>query len=201
MTTFRAVGIPVNNNSLHQFTCDWESLSLNGEGVMVCIDSDDDNLFEEVSNSDSELTVKEFMFPAKAIFTFNAFWEGVNYPVIMFSSNSSITDFNFNQPQKQIRFELSGETGSSGYCNITIPKNLLKGEPWALKLNGTSCNFQSTSNETHSFIYFTCTFASTLEVVIQGTWVIPEFPSAAIVPLFMILTMFAVVFAKKKQKN
>ena len=85
-----------------------------------------------------------------------------------------------------------------GYCNITIPKSLLKGEPWTVKLNGTIWEFQANDNTTHSFIYFTYTHASTYEVIIEGTWGIPEFPSAIILPLFMILTMLAIIFTKKK---
>jgi hypothetical protein len=41
---------------------------------------------------------------------------------------------------------------------------------------------------------------STYEVTIQGTWVIPEFPSAIILPLFMLTTLIAIVLPRRKGK-
>jgi parallel beta-helix repeat protein len=200
VTVFTATDISTSPNATHQYIIDWAALSAGEEGVTVMVDSDGDDLFEKTLTSDSELTDKEFMFPMRAIFTFDAFWEDVNYPVILSSSNSTITNFIFNQPSKQISFEVSGEKGNSGYCNVTIPKTLLRGEPWAVRVNGTDWNFTSSGNETHSFLYFTYTHGSTLQVVIQGTWVIPEFPSTMILPLFMLTTLIATVLLKKKRR-
>jgi len=201
LTVFEAEQIPISNNSLHQYTCNWDTLSLNAEGVIVQVDSEGDGFFEKTFASGSKLTYKEFMFPAKATFTFNAFWEGFNYPVIVSSSNSTIADFNFYQSLKQISFKVSGETGTSGYCNVTIPKNLLKGEPWTVRLNGTDWTFTPTQNETHSCIYFTYTHSSTYEVTIQGTWVIPEFPSTLILAIFMLTTLITTIILKTKRKR
>jgi len=200
LTVFEAEQIPISNNSLHQYTCNWDTLSLNAEGVTVQVDSDGDGFFEKTFVSDSKLTYKEFMFPTKATFTFNALWEGVNYPIIVSSSNSTIADFNFYQSLKQISFKVSGETGTSGYCNVTIPKNLLKGEPWTVRLNGTDWTFTATQNETHSFLYFTYTHSSTYEVTIQGTWAIPEFPSTTILLTFVLNTLTAIILLRKKRK-
>jgi len=128
--------------------------------------------------------------------TFNAVWESVNYPVVV-SSNSTVAQLNFNQSLAQISFEVSGETGIIGYCNVTIPKDLLKG-PWTVEVDGVTWSFTPSNNATHSFIYFTYTHASTLQVTIRGTWVIPEFPTPIITLLFIAFTMLAVAFTKKK---
>jgi hypothetical protein len=200
LTLFEAEQIPISNNSLHQYACDWDTLSLNREGVMVWEDSDGDTLFEKTFTSDSKLTTEEFMFPAKATFTFNAFWEDVNYQVVFSSGNSTISAFNFYQSLKQIYFEVSGLTGMSGYCNVTIPKNLLKGEPWTVRLNGTNWTFTATQNETHSFIYFTYTHSSTYEVIMQGTWAIPEFSPNVLLLLLVAFTALNVIFARRKLK-
>jgi len=133
-------------------------------------------------------------------FTFNATWEGVNYPVCVFT-NSTVIDFSFDQPSATLSFTIGGESGMQGYCNVTIPKTLLKGEPWTLKLNGTDWSYIATRNTTHSFIYFTFTHGSTYEVTIQGTWVIPEFPSRIILALFMLTTLFATAVLKTKRKR
>jgi hypothetical protein len=132
--------------------------------------------------------------------TFNAVWDSVNYPVVI-SSNSTVASFIFNQSLMQTSFEVSSETGTKGYCNITIPKNLLKGEPWTVKINGVDWNFTPSGNATHSFIYFTYTHASTFQVAIQGTSVIPEFPSMLILPAFMLVALMALAICKRKRPD
>jgi hypothetical protein len=123
--------------------------------------------------------------------------DGYAFNVTM-TSNSTISNFNFSEALKQISFNVTAPADKAGYCNVTIPQDLLKGEPWTILLNGTdyttSCSI--TGNTTHTFIYvpYTC---STNTIQIKGTWVVPEFPSAVILPLLMILTMLAVSFAKK----
>ena len=54
---------------------------------------------------------------------------------------------------------------------------------------------------THTFLYFTYTHESPLQVTIEGTWVVPEFPPAIILPLLMILSLITVVFVKLKEKK
>ncbi len=133
------------------------------------------------------------MWPA--VFTIE---NGYSFEVAMIS-NSSISNFDFNETLKQISFNVTGPPYSKGYCNVTIPKDLLQGNPWTILLNNTDCTSlcDITGNDTHTFIYipYAC---STNAIKIKGTLVIPEFPSALILPLFMILTMLAVSFTEKK---
>ncbi|MEM2293155.1 MAG: NosD domain-containing protein [Nitrososphaerota archaeon] len=133
-------------------------------------------------------------------FMFNATYDGVNYPVTIFT-NSTIMNFAFHQPLKQISFLVYGETGATGYCNITIPKALLQGEPWTVKLNGTSCSFTLTENQTHSFIYIAYTFNSAYEITIEGTWVIPEFHDFTIIQPLMLITFTLIILSKRKTKK
>ncbi|MEM2704254.1 MAG: NosD domain-containing protein [Candidatus Bathyarchaeia archaeon] len=117
---------------------------------------------------------------------------------IHIESNSTITGFYFDHNQKIIRFNVEGFSETVGFCNVTIPKNLLKGEPWAVTLNGTNWDFILTENETHNFLYITYTHTSTYEIVIQGTWVIPEFSPNLIIPLFVILSVTVLLLKKKR---
>jgi hypothetical protein len=126
-------------------------------------------------------------------------WEGVDY-LISIPSNSTVSNFAFNHSLKQISFIILGETYTSGYCNVTIPKNLLKGEPWTVRFNGTDWNFILSENATHSFIYFTYTHASTYKVIIQGTWVIPEFSPNVLLLLLAAFTTLSLIFARRKLK-
>lgn len=61
--TFTAIDIPTSANMIHQYTINWNTLSIGGEGVTVRIDSDGDGTFERTITSDSELTHDEFVLP------------------------------------------------------------------------------------------------------------------------------------------
>ncbi|MEM2738450.1 MAG: CARDB domain-containing protein [Candidatus Bathyarchaeia archaeon] len=135
--------------------------------------------------------------------------ETKDYPITIYEqefhvsiqSNSTITDFNFYQNEKAIKFYTSGISNAVSFINVSIPKMMLKGEPWTVMLNGTSWDFTLTQNETHSFIHFTYTQASTYEITIQGTWVIPEYPSTLILASFLLITLIVTILRKTKRKT
>jgi len=132
--------------------------------------------------------------------TFDVFLDDIHYPVSILS-NSTVSNFNFNQTEMQISFNVTGDTGTAGYCNVTLPKSLLTGSPWKIKIDNTTVTDFEKTNNTHIFLYFTYTHEKPLQVTIEGTWVIPEFPSAIILPLFMSLSLITVVFIKHKKKK
>ena len=119
------------------------------------------------------------------------------------SSNSTIGNFRFDQSKKQTNFEVSGESGTVGYCNVTIRQILLNATEaeWVILINDTPAITDPiiASNGTHTFIYFTYTLASTNYIVIQGTSAIPEFASILILPAFMLATLAVVLVWKKKR--
>lgn len=120
-------------------------------------------------------------------------WNGYAFNVTMMS-NSTISDFNFSRADMEISFNVTGPAGKAGYCNVTVPKDLLRDSPWTILLNGTDwtslCTI--TENATHTFIYIP--YAHSINTIqITGTWVVPEFPSFLILPLFMGATLLAVV--------
>jgi len=119
--------------------------------------------------------------------------ESTAYPVTLLS-NSTISEFRFMQTSKKITFTLRGPSDTFGYCNVTIPKNLLSDNPWKIMLGGTDITYQAimTENQTHTSIYFTYTH-SNYNVQIIGTWVIPEFPSPIILSLFIITTLLIII--------
>jgi len=107
--------------------------------------------------------------------------------------NSSISDFQYNGTV--ICFNVTGETDTTGFCRICIPKALMN-ETYKVFVNGTEvqCNLLPCSNTTHSYLYFTYNH-STQEVII-----IPEFPSFLILPLFMATTLLAVIVILRKHR-
>jgi hypothetical protein len=92
----------------------------------------------------------------------------LSYPVF-FRSNSLITNWQFREPQEDLAFRVQGlEDTPTGFTNLTIPKSLLVPiEKDPVLLDGTPIPSQTTSNLTHSFVYFRYSH-STHEIVIRG---------------------------------
>ncbi|MDH7477683.1 MAG: NosD domain-containing protein [Candidatus Bathyarchaeota archaeon] len=116
-------------------------------------------------------------------------------------SNSSISEFQFNTADKKLSFNVTGPTGTGGFCDVTIPENLLWGT-FSLFINGIplteGVNYTKTYNGTHYTFQITYTHSQHI-IEIIGTEVIPEFPSAIIIPLLMALTMLALVVAERRR--
>lgn len=68
-------------------------------------------------------------------------------------SNSTIASFNFSLPLMQVSFNVTGPPGTSGFCNITIPINLLSGV-FMVRIDGAPIDYILTRNATHVSIYF-----------------------------------------------
>ena len=133
--------------------------------------------------------------------TFDVVLDDIHYPVSILS-NSTVSNFEFNKTEMQISFNVTGESGTTGYCNVTILKSLLRGSPWKIQIDNTTiASFDEKTNDTHTFLYFTYTLESPLQVTIEGTWVVPEFPLIMILLLFMILSLITVVFVKLKKEK
>jgi hypothetical protein len=134
---------------------------------------------------------------------FQILYEGETY-VIPMTTNSHISNLQFTASLKQIMFNVTGETGTMGYCNVTIPKTLLKAEPlsaWEVFLDDyLQLPHVATENGTHTFIYMNYTYSSH-RIQIQGIWATTEFSPAAILLLLMVSTMLVAVFKKYAKKT
>lgn len=137
------------------------------------------------------------------VYKFNASWNGLDYAIVSVS-NSTLTNFNFNQSLKQISFYVQGSVATVGYCNISIPKMLLWAKSlsqWEVTIEGSPIrDLTITEDSTHTFLYFTYDH-STREVDIRAFNVIPEFSSALFLPVLMVAAMLAFVLAKKNPRR
>lgn len=111
-------------------------------------------------------------------------------------SNSIISGFSYNQVAKQINFQVSGATGSSGTCRVVFPEDLIL-PPYKVFVNGQNLTSSSTSitNFTHVAIYFSYVHTSQASNVI----IVPEFPSMLILPFLVLLTLLIAVLKRKKK--
>ncbi|MEM4703553.1 MAG: NosD domain-containing protein [Candidatus Bathyarchaeia archaeon] len=101
----------------------------------------------------------------------------------------------FLQPgQLFILFNVSGENATSGFCRMTLPKNVLNTSSYVVLVEWQKANVTvlSTSNSTHDCLYFTYNH-STKEVIVT----VPEFSFVACLFLFLL----TLVFAKLRQSN
>jgi parallel beta-helix repeat protein len=95
-------------------------------------------------------------------------------------TNAIETEFSFNWSHIQINLGVSGLEGINGYCNLTIPKTLMKGNPWTATLNGGLPLYAPTisDNGTHTSIYlplitgWSASRPDSMHIIIQGTDVI-----------------------------
>jgi hypothetical protein len=110
--------------------------------------------------------------PVVSVYTFSIIW-GEETFIVSVESNSTISNFAFNQSKKEINFYVTGEASTIGFCNVTIPKALLYAElgDWILLMDDALATHTITENETHSSLYSTYTH-TTHKIRIIGTWVI-----------------------------
>jgi parallel beta-helix repeat protein len=115
-------------------------------------------------------------------------------------SNSTIFSFHFDPDEGAfLKFNVTGEGGTEGFCRVTIPKDLLWAtDGWNVSV-GEQKNVSYTllPHVTNTYLCFMYSH-STSSVIIEGTGVIPEFPSFLILPLFTIATLLALIVYKRK---
>jgi len=104
--------------------------------------------------------------------------------------NSLISDFQYNGTA--IKFNASGENGTTGFCRILIPTALMN-VTYRVFVNGTEVSYRLLpfSNETYSYLYFNYTHS------IQEVIIIPEFPSFIIILLLIIASSLAALACKE----
>jgi parallel beta-helix repeat protein len=100
------------------------------------------------------------------------------------------------EPQIGVSFNVTGPSSSVGFCRVVVPKALIDA-PYTVLVNGTKVDtiFLDVSNSTYSYLYFTYNL-SAKHVVIT-----PEFPSALILPLFIIVTLTMIILMKHKYQR
>jgi len=151
---------------------------------------------------------------------FTAFEE--DYAVRILTNSTGIEDtkisgHSFSPSTKTLGFNLTSinarnyAANTIGFCNVTIPNTLMWVDDlseWSVLVNGAApLSLARTENSTHYFIYFTYNHIGTvskpevLKIEISSKYVIPEFPSAAILLLFLAFTLMIVLLGKLRKST
>jgi parallel beta-helix repeat protein len=121
-------------------------------------------------------------------------------------SNSFISNFIFSlfdSTHAKLIFHITRENGTQGFCRVCIPKTLINGSYVGI-LDGEIIAYSQfrelpCSDETYEYLYINYTQGEhTIEI--SGMTTLPEF-SFIIVPLFMIITLMAVIVCRRKNCN
>lgn len=121
------------------------------------------------------------------------------YPVIA-NSNSTVTDLTFNPAIKELNFKVNGQTGTTGYCTITIPTTIVSGELSVYKdeiLLVKDVDYTISNDGTNNILQINYSH-STHNFKIVGTQAIPEFSGLAFLPLFLSMLSVAVILRNRK---
>lgn len=147
---------------------------------------------------DGVVTIREFL-------VHSVVWGDITYNVTT-ESNSIVTAFNFSQPGKAILLNMTGETGTVGYVNVTIPKVLLNVDTeqppyqWLVFIDTNPTTPEITTNATHTFIYLTFPH-SQHKIEIMGNEAVPEITTTMILPLFIAATLLTIIIYKRKHSK
>jgi len=109
--------------------------------------------------------------------------------------NSTISGFQFDQANKVVRFNVTGEETAYGFCRISLPKAFMNYTVYIVLVDGNEPPLQKElpcSNSTHEYLYFTYVH-STRKVTI-----IPEFPTLALILLIIVVLSIFVTISKRR---
>ncbi|MBN1784188.1 MAG: hypothetical protein JW815_00415 [Candidatus Bathyarchaeota archaeon] len=126
-----------------------------------------------------------------------------NTYLILTFSNSTVSDLTFSQGEARLSFTVDGLSGTSGFCDITIPSELMSGTfslfkddvplvenlDYVQSFNGTQYTFSLTYDH------------STHTIEIHSTTVIPELTSIALLLILFIATIIMIVFNRRKKAH
>ncbi|PVX23699.1 MAG: hypothetical protein CW716_11575 [Candidatus Bathyarchaeum sp.] len=126
-----------------------------------------------------------------------------NTYLIATRSNSTISDLTFTQGEASLQFTVDGITGTPGFCNVSIPSELMSGT-FTIFIDDMplveNMDYTQTFNGTH--YQFSITYEhSTHTIEIVSTTVIPELTSLALMLTFIIATIALFIFNRRNKSN
>lgn len=148
---------------------------------------------------DYEILPQTEFYQMSETVTHEVFVNGQTF-IVVTESNSTITNLIFVKEERKITFSVSGIAGTRGSCNISIPNNLMWGE-FSLYLDGRKMIKDVEYTELHNATHYEFQIIydnDNRKIEIVSQFVIPEYPSAIFMSLFIVLMSFVIVLAITK---
>jgi hypothetical protein len=119
-------------------------------------------------------------------------------------SNSTVSGLNFNQTSNELTFSVNGTSGTTGFCNITIPAQLMSGTFSIYRDNVLLVNnidYTQNYNGTHYILSLNYSHSSHSFKIVSSQ-VIPESPQI-LAFVFVVTAIFVgtALFKKKQSVN
>jgi parallel beta-helix repeat protein len=128
-------------------------------------------------------------------------WNTTSYSIDIIS-NSTISNFQFNEAEKTITFNVSTLNSTSGFCRVTIPKQLLScntADEWQVFADTASLSYAIIETIDNTYTYFTYS-NSTTTIQIKATHAIPEL-RPTVLPILLTLATAALLLEKLNKKS
>lgn len=142
--------------------------------------------------------VDDFPLMGSVIFFDVGSWNESQYYVHIIS-NSSVSNFNFNETDKLVSFNVTG-LNATGFSRVAIPRQLLwcaESYDWIVRVDGSLVPFRVQEYDNNTYIHFTYSHSES-KVEILGTSVISEFPSLGILTILLLLCFTTVSTYKSR---
>jgi hypothetical protein len=131
---------------------------------------------------------------------------GTTYSVPILS-NSTVNNFNFDPKSLSISFNVNGTAGTTGYCNITIPRSLLDNSTqgqWVIEEDGNPIpagQYKITQNANYTFIYITYTHSSHKISIMGSISSVQEMPPNMMPYIMLIVSLMALVLIMTQRRK
>jgi len=119
--------------------------------------------------------------------------------VFSVESNSTISELFFNSTDRTLSFNAEGEGGTQGYAKVIIADTLVADlESMRVYLDGNQAEYSLLSTDDSLYLIINYEHSTHRVVVDLNMYIIPEFPSALILAITVLIIFVAVTIYRKK---
>lgn len=134
-------------------------------------------------------------YPLAGTFSnYTIFWESGEYPLTVICNSSNLI-FEFFPQQRRVNLNFTGTDQTSGFCRISIPKELVQSlwqDNLTILINGEPpSNIRKWEDNASIYVYFTYPHPNSQALMIS------EIPSVAFPALFFILSLVTAIVVKR----
>ncbi|MFX1587268.1 MAG: NosD domain-containing protein [Promethearchaeota archaeon] len=120
---------------------------------------------------------------------------------ITVKSNSSDFGLVFNESRNEISFEIYGRAGTTGYCDVLIPKAVLL-SPYGVSIDGMQIPFTLSEGEIDILIHFEYTHSShEIKIYLESESVKSNIPWIHVLPVSLIFIAFLSIWEYHLRKR